>query len=340
MGFFTPEDVPITTFLANEFAVCDHWFASLPTSTQPNRIMSLCGTTRIDETHGIFPPRDAMVLDWLSNNGVRWRVYHSGISFFALLGRGDIFGANFRGIDRLAADVAHEQARDFPQVIFVEPSYGDAPHIGGDVPNDNHAPLAVAPGEALLLRVYQALTVNPQRWARTVFVVTYDEHGGFFDHVPPPLVPYAPAPNATFQTPFASLGVRVPGLVVSPLVRRQTVHKGVLDHTSFLQLLAEKFTPGTVYSKPVDDRQRAGVESASAALNLSAPRGDIPTPPKAPLRATVSLSEPQSETLTDLQDAFRQAARRMVADAPKQTAQMYPEVSHWVLTQEVSEDVG
>ena len=334
MGFFTPAAVPITNFLANEFALCDHWFASLPTSTQPNRVMSLCGSTRIDETHGLFPPRDAMVLDWLEQHGIRWRVYHCGISFFALLGRGEIFGPNFRGIDRLAPDVAHEKVGDFPQVIFVEPSYGDAPHLGGDVPNDNHAPLAVAPGEALLRRVYQALTTNPARWQRTVFVVTYDEHGGFFDHVPPPLIPYVPASNATFKTPFTSLGVRVPGLVISPLVQRRTVYKGILDHTSFLQLLAERFTPGTPFSERVDQRRKAGVASVSAVLNVDSPRSQIPAAPNAPLSVTVTLSAPEPQAPTALQQAFEDTARRMVADYPRQTAQQYPEISHWVLTQD------
>lgn len=334
MGFLTPQDLPITSFLADQFTVCDRWFASLPTSTQPNRVMSLCGSTRIDETHGLFPPCDRLVLDWLEDHGVRWRVYHCGLSFFALLGDLRIFGPNFRGLDRLAPDVAHEGPADFPQVIFVEPSYGDAPHIGGDVPNDNHAPLAVAPGEALLLRVYQALTRNPARWSRTVFVVTYDEHGGFFDHVPPPEIPYVPASNATFKTPFASLGVRVPGLVVSPFVRSRSVYHDYLDHTSFLQLLAEKFTPGSPYSDRVEERRRAGITSLSAVLDVHSPREEIPVPPATPLVATVTLSGPRQGPVTPLQQAFQDAARDMVARFPRQTAQQYPEVSHWVLSEQ------
>lgn len=333
MGFLHPDYLPVTGFFADQFAVCDQWFASLPTSTQPNRIMSLCGSSRIDETHGLFPPLDPMVIDWLDEHRVRWRVYHCGLSFFALLGRSEIFGPNFRGLNRLAPDVAHERPTDFPQVIIVEPSYGDAPHIGGDLPNDNHPPLAMAPGEALLLRVYQALTRNPERWSKTVLIVTYDEHGGFYDHVAPPAIPYVPAGNATFKVPFASLGVRVPGLVVSPLVQPRTVYHGTLDHTSLLQLLAEKFTPGTAYSPRVEERQRAGITSVSAVLNLPAPRTRIPAPPDAPLVATVTLSGPQAAETTPLQQAFQEAARHMVEEFPRQTAQQYPEVSHWVLTE-------
>jgi phospholipase C len=333
MGFFGPEDVPITRFFADNFAVCDRWFAPLPTSTQPNRIMALCGSTRTDQTKGLFPPTDTILLEWLSARNVRWRVYHSGISFFALLGRLEIFGPSFRGIDRLAADVAHEGPDDFPQVIIVEPSYADAPHLAGDVPNDNHPPLPVLPGEALLLNVYNALTCNPDRWASTLLIVTYDEHGGFFDHVVPEPVPYRPASNAIFTDPFSTTGVRVPSLIVSPFVDPQTVYSGVLDHTSILQLLAERFTPGTGHSGSVDQRKAFGIRSVREALNRDSPRTDIPQPPSLRVQVTLELGAPRPPQ-TPMQLAFANAAARMVQDHPRETAQKYPEVSHWVLAQQ------
>ena len=333
MGFLTPEDLPVTDFFANNYAVCDHWFAPLPTSTQPNRLMALSGSTRIDETRGIFPPQDPLLIDWLFKRKVRWRVYHSGISFFALLGRLDIFTERFRSIDRLAPDVSHERPDDFPSVILVEPAYGDAPRIGGSLPNDNHPPLPVAPGEAFLLQIYEALTCNPERWARTVLIVTYDEHGGFFDHVPPLPIRYDPAPNAVFRESFLSTGLRVPSMVVSPLVEPKSVFSGPLDHTSILQLLAEKFAPNEDgYSETVEDRRREGIRSVSEVLNLEEPRTSIPQAPAAPLRAEVSLGGPITGA-TDMQLAFAAAANSMVQNFPKETAQKYPEVSHWVLTQ-------
>jgi phospholipase C len=338
MGFLTPEDLPVTDFFANNYAVCDHWFAPLPTSTQPNRLMALSGSSRIDETRGIFPPQDPLLIDWLFDRKVRWRVYHSGISFFALLGRGDIFTDRFRSIDRLAPDVSHELPGDFPSVILVEPAYGDAPRIGGSLPNDNHPPLPVAPGEALLQQIYEALTCNPERWARTVLIVTYDEHGGFFDHVPPIPIRYDPAPNAVFREPFLSTGLRVPSLVVSPLVSPMSVFGGTLDHTSILQLLAEKFAPNRGgYSESVENRRRQGIRSVSEVLDLAAPRTSIPKAPAATLRAQVSLGGPLPTGATDMQLAFAAAANSMVQNYPKETAQRYPEVSHWVLTQK---DVG
>ena len=339
MAFLKPEAVPVTRFFADQYAVCDHWFAPLPASTQPNRLMALSGSTRIDQTSGIFPPTDPLIIDWLEAHHVRWRVYHSGISFFALLGRTEIFGPNFRTIRRLAPDVMGEQPGDFPSVIIVEPSYGDAPHIGHDVPNDNHPPLPVGPGEAFLHQIYEALTCNPKRWSRTLLIVTYDEHGGFFDHVAPPPIPYKPLSNATFTAPFDSLGVRVPALLISPLIPAKTVHSLLLDHTSVLQLLCEKFgSPGESFSQTVENRRQAGITSVSQALTLDAPRTDIPRAPDPPRPNALSLEAeglpgakgPQSP----MEAAYAETAKWMVDKYPRQTAQQYPEISHWVLTQD------
>jgi len=332
MGFLTPADLPITRFLADNFAVCDRWFAPLPTSTQPNRLMALAGTSRIEITKGLFPPIDDLVIDWLNKCSppVPWRVYHCGISFFALLGRVEIFGPNFRPVDRLGPDVAHEKDDDFPKVIFIEPSYADAPHIGYDIPNDNHPPLAVAPGELLLKQVYEALTSNVDRWKRTLLIVTYDEHGGFFDHVPPIPIEFRPAPDAIFKNKFLSTGVRVPGLIVSPLVSAGSVFKGLLDHTSILQLIAEKFASSPDnYSVPVSSRRSAGIRSVSEVLNLAAPRDQIPIAPEGPASTVVQFSPKVMNSV--MEKAFRDAAIDMVKNHPRETAQTYPEVSHWVL---------
>jgi phospholipase C len=332
MGFLLPKDVPMTRFLADQYAVCDRWFSSLPAGTQPNRLMAWTGTSLIDG-NGFLPPRDPLLLDWLERNHVRWRVYTSGFSFFLLLGATAAFGPNFRSIDRLGPDVAGEQPGDFPQVIVVEPLYGDAARIVGGIPNDDHAPAAVGPGELFLRKVYDALTRNPARWARTVLIVTFDEHGGFWDHVPPPRIPFAPPSNATYTKAFDSLGVRVPGLVVSPLVSPKALCHDVLDHTSMLQLLAEKFTPGRAYSDAVALRARSGITSVSAALDLAAPRTDIPVAPdfSIEVRFPLGLNRPP---VTQMEETFEEAAFDMMRKFPKPTAQKYAEVSHWVLTQQ------
>jgi phospholipase C len=333
LGFLTPPDLPMCRFLADQYAVCDRWFSSVPAGTQPNRLMAWTGTTLIDG-NGFLPPRDELVLSWLDRNHVSWRVYTSGLSFFLLLGAEQAFGPNFRDIDRLAADVANEQVGDFPQVIIVEPSYGDTARITGALANDDHAPHAVGPGEVFLRRIYEAVTCNPERWARTMLIVTFDEHGGFYDHVPPPKISFPAPSNATYTKGFESLGVRVPALVASPLVSPQSVCSHVFDHTSVLQLLAEKFTPGNSYSEAVGERAAQGITSASAVLDLSAPRADIPRAPDFTVLVAAPLGD-QAPPATALELTFEQAAFEIVSKFPKPTAQKYPEVSHWVLTQQI-----
>ena len=331
MGFFPPSAVPTMSFLANQFAVCDHWFAPLPTSTHPNRLMALTGASRIDDTRDRLLPAGPTLLDWATSREVRWRVYHAGLSFFTLLGRFDlVLGPNFRAFEHLAFDVEHDAADLFPQLILIEPSYADAPHLGSDHPNDDHPPLAVGFGEQFLRQLYDALSCNPTRWTKTVLIVTYDEHGGFFDHVPPLAIPYDP-PDAAYPR-FETTGVRVPALVVSPLVAAQQVYSGAMDHTSILQFLAERFSPTEAgYSTDVNQRRALGITSVSEVLTLSTPRPIIPAVPQEPIPSVALLGQGPSEK-TPSQQAFETAALNMIKRYPRETAQKHPELWHWYLT--------
>jgi hypothetical protein len=177
-------------------------------------------------------------------------------------------GRPYRIVVRLSQagqPLASERAGDFPQLIIIEPSYGDTARNTGAIANDYHAPAVAGPGEVFVRRVYDALTRNAERWSKTVLIVTFDEHGGFFDHVSPPMVSFKPPSKARYSKAFESLRVPVPGFVVSPLVSPKRVCSTLLDHTSVLQFLAEKFTPGVAYSAAVDERMKQGVGSASAA---------------------------------------------------------------------------
>ncbi len=328
MGFLPPADVPISNFLATNFAVCDHWFAPLPTSTLPNRLMAWTGEARVDHTGQLLPPRGETLLDWLDRHHLRWRVYHDGLSFFALLGEfGRILGPNFKSFEHLAADVLNEPDDDFPQVIVVEPSYGDAPHLGTDQPNDNHAPLPVGPGEHFLRLIYRALTANPDRFRRTVMVVYYDEHGGFFDHVPPLAIEYDPRPAADYPK-FTSTGPRVPAMVVSPLVASRTVHHEPLDHTSVLRFLAELFTPDEAYSPVVARRQQTTLTSLAGVLNLAEPRQAIPAAPNVAIRTSTVLGE-SHPVKSPQQLLFDSAADALVASDQAEAQKQYPELWHW-----------
>ncbi len=253
MGYYTKEHAPVTAFLAENFAICDHWFSSLPAGTQPNRLMAMSGTTQID-VNTVPLPEQELVYDWLDQRGINWRSYHVELPFYAMmLSRipAILGGGRFRKFEEFLGSASADAPDDYPNMIFVEPAYTDAPHIGPG--SDDHAPSAILGGQQFLLEVYRAATADPDKWKNTVMIVTYDEHGGFFDHVSPPALRTDPPPGASYA-PFETLGVRVPAFVVSPFVRPGSVFSGRLDHTSILKFIGEVFDPDGHYSDIVDNR--------------------------------------------------------------------------------------
>jgi phospholipase C len=334
MGILTPADLPATRFLADEYMICDRWFAPLPTSTQPNRLMSLCGYTLIDETHSALMPDQTTMFDWLDAHGVSWRVYSAGISFWLLMKRlwPRVLDDRFRRLSELSRDVQFEKKSKRPKVILIEPDYEDSPvHTSGHA-SDNHPPVAVAFGESLLLSVYDALGADKDRWAKTVLVVTYDEHGGFFDHVPPHKpVHYVSGSAAGFSAPFATTGVRVPSLVVSPFVPRRSVSHQVLDHTSLLQLLAERFgSPGESYSAEVERRRQAGIGSVSALLEAGAQRASAYAEPPDLKIAVQAELQVTRDPKTASQRAFVAAVESVASERQAAALGKYPQIAHWL----------
>jgi phospholipase C len=331
MGFFASATDPITSFLAQNFRVCNQWHAPFPSSTQPNRTMAFCGSSEIFDTSSgprLIPTRD-ILFDWLHRANVRWRVYHDGLSFFALYPRAweYVLSDSFRDFELYFHDMQREPIESGPQVIIVEPSYNDGPHIGPDHPNDNHPPLAIGWGEDFLRRVYEAATVNPNRWRNTVLIHYYDEHGGFYDHVPPPRIGYQTKGNPSHT--FTSLGVRIPGIIVSPYVDRGSVCDELFDHTSVLQFLAEVFTPGTPYSGEVEERRTQGIKSISVALGET-PRADIPEVPSQPIHVESALGAGvRVRPANDLQASFELAAEKLMTAHPDASAKKYPDLFHW-----------
>ncbi|WP_426672061.1 alkaline phosphatase family protein [Mucilaginibacter sp. McL0603] len=333
MGYFTADQVPVTSFLAQKFAPCDRWFCPLPTSTQPNRTVAFCGKSAIYKTGLQIIPDTDNIFDWLDRQPVpvSWRVYHDGFSFFALYPGlwGKVLGDNFRDYEELFRDM--QEGTDVPQVIIVEPSYEDAPHIGPDHPNDNHAPLAIGWGEDFLRRTYQAATVNPELWKQTLMVVYYDEHGGFYDHVAPPAFnnarDNASPPDAP---PFSTLGPRIPGILVSPWVDPGKVIHDRYDHTSVLQLLGELFNPDKAYSDAVTYRSENGIASISSALTDTPSSIPAPPAPSGAINVKSALGDNiPTPPVSPMGQAFEQAAVDMMSQQPEGVKDKYPELYQW-----------
>jgi phospholipase C len=306
MRFCNPNDIPVTAALARNYCVCDSWFASVPADTQPNRLMALSGYTLIDSTDGIKPPFHLLpnqdtFFDYLSRKGKDFRIYVDADAidnvgppsimllmqsqWKYVLGHADTLG-------NLAAD--WQSSSPAPAFLYCEPFYNDFATALGMHGECNHPPLPMAYGEAFLSRVYSALVSNPAKWARTLLIICYDEHGGFFDHVSPPTMKYNPPPGNKWldPAPMSTLGVRVPGIIISPLVAKGTAFHGLLDHTSILQLLVDQFgAPSDLASFGVAAQRKAnGIVSLSQVPLLNAARTDRPTipdpPPQPPGTAT------------------------------------------------------
>ncbi len=328
MGFFTTDQAPISSFLAQNFCVCDRWFASLPTSTQPNRTIAFTGSSNIFTTETGLISIDDSIFDWFERNSINWRVYHDGFSFFTIYPHlwDFVFSKKFKDYENFHYDIVNESVSSSPQVIIIEPTYQDAPHIGSDRPNDNHAPLAIGWGEEFLRRTYESATANPEKWKDTVMILFYDEHGGFWDHVPPPHIGYTINGNPSHK--FDSAGPRIPGIIISPYVEKNSVNHLQFDHTSVLQFLAELLTPGKPYSKEVEARK--GFESISKTLNLQTSRNDIPSVPSNPIPVKTTLGASIEKAPTNgLAQSFEAAANNLLENKQEEVAQKYPELLQW-----------
>jgi phospholipase C len=267
MGWYPYGFLPALHFLAYNFVVCDHWFASVPGPTWPNRFFAHSGTSlgHVDMPEGIFNPNlhlydQRTLYDELDNARVDWRIYYGDVPQSLVmthqLGKLD----RYRKLDRWTADV---QASDLPSYVFIEPYYF------GTEQNDQHPPQDIMRGDALVAAVFNALHANQRIFEQTLLIILYDEHGGFYDHVPPPQT-IAPDGN-TSRFAFNRLGVRVPAILVSPWLG-QGFSATLLDHTSLLRM-ASQLWPGV---KPLGARASQANSPLDTLTWLAAPRRVVP----------------------------------------------------------------
>jgi len=226
IGYYTRDDLPIHYGLADHFAVPDRWFCSVMSSTWPNRLYGQAGTSG-GETGNDLPETESRAFEFktvykaLEEAGLEWRYYYTDIPFIGLFN--DHWDeSRIHLIDDFLDDA---EAGDLPPFTWVDPGFSV---------NDDHPPHHVGLGQVFLALVYEALARSPA-WERTLLVITYDEHGGFFDHVAPPTVEDEHADEG-----FDQLGFRVPSLVIGPWVK-PGVDSTVFDHTSVLRYVCDRF---------------------------------------------------------------------------------------------------
>ncbi len=289
MGYHPAEHVPMYRFLAEEYAVCDRWFASHPGNTWPNRFVSLTGRLAIG-ANGIaqvdnppletFDPLDtATIFDHLTAAGVDWRYYEQDFCMLRLFSKYTFDTQQVVALnDPDDGFFALVRAGRLPPVVYIEPDLTDIPPG-----SDDHPPSDITAGQAFIRRIFEALAEGPpEQWRKTLLIVTYDEHGGFYDHVYPESK-HLFNPQSPEEGGFASLGIdpetakpidhygmRVPAFVVSPWVPAASVGVDEYDHTSILKTIIARFVP---HQPPNMGQRVALAKDVGPLLSLTTPRG-------------------------------------------------------------------
>ncbi len=330
MGYYTRADLPYYYALADAFTICDNYFCSVMGPTDPNRLYTMAASLDPDGKNGgpilqtIVANRTAVygrltyttMPEQLQARGISWKVYSSPDETVL----GGILSDNvlpyFKNFQDPASVLNHNAfGPQFPVDFLADVASGNLPQVSwlvGSVLTSDHPPSPSIFGENIVSLIVSALAAKPALWAKTVLFVTYDENGGFFDHVPPvtaPLgtpgeyvtAPAMPDPTVTGSPPITGpigLGFRVPMLIISPFSRGGFVSSDLFDHTSVLRFLE------TLFGAEVPNLsawRRATVGDLSSAFNFKKPDQSIPNLPS---------------TLPGVEQAIQQCAANLAGTTP------------------------
>jgi phospholipase C len=239
LSYYTRNELPVYYALADVSCVCDHWFAAHPGPTWPNRWCTLTGRTPELNNPDITEPdlgflKLPTIFDLLTATGIGWRLFESDLSLLRTFDNYRLDTEHLVPFDTLSA-----HAGNLPPVVFIEPNFSDVPPLSTAC--DDLAPVDLRKGQNFINSVVTMLQAGGQ-WDNTLLIITYDEHGGFFDHMPPPGTPLGP-PEWIGKIPKVHpdgkdhLGVRVPAILVSPWVAPGGVCSTVFDHTSIIKTI-------------------------------------------------------------------------------------------------------
>jgi phospholipase C len=280
MGYYDGDDLPVYDFLAKNFCICDHWFASVAGATWPNRCYAVAGESDGRKDNRKLFARYDFPLYFLPAfvrhlERKQWRWY-SGVfadvepASVRLIDPLYFFkpGKNFALFDRAEPGSGQgsflDDARsgNLPDVAWIDPDF----YVSGRK-NDDHPPSHVHAGQLLVREVCNAVMEGPA-WEETLLIITYDEHGGFFDHVEPPEAP-------DDRPEFRRYGLRVPAFIIGPQVKAGSVRHEIFDHTSIIKTVLERFAPASTEDMGT---RVAKAESVAAALDPKLSRDPMTIP--------------------------------------------------------------
>ena len=334
MKCYAPDQLPVLTALAQEFAVCDHWFSSMPGPTWPNRFfVHAASSAGLDHSPSPLTSLESLlfrgytfengtIYDRLDKANLSWTIYKgdafpqslaiSGMNIRALEGR-------FKDFDNFNTDLNNPSYTT--SYAFIEPNYGHV--LTGDFTygNSQHPKDDVTRGEGLLKAIYETIRNSPH-WDNSVLIVTYDEHGGFYDHVPPPQI-VAPEDavtdpgNNTNQFDFKQLGVRVPTVIISPLIPKGVIDSTIYDHTTVLATVESIFG-----LQPLTERDKQA-NTLNHLFSLSTTRNDAPATLPAPANSGIT---------SDANNGANTVDRSLIADAASSTQPISPSLQGFLYT--------
>jgi phospholipase C len=298
MTGYTPEQMPVLSTLARGFATFDHWFADVPSQTFTNRSFFHAASASgllINAPYANFPVHNTAetLFDRLDAHGLTWHVYCDPPSRYSLTGLihaprlRESFATNFFSTEQFFADAENGE---LPTYAFIEPQ------IIGHAHNDMHPafsmqapglnfdpPSSLIAGEDLLARVYEAIrsasSPTGSSYLNTLFMVAFDEHGGTYDHVPPPAAdpPDPTGPPSQMDFTFDRLGIRLPAIAISPWIPEKTVVTETYRNTSVIRTMRERWNLGT----PLTGRD-ANAADIAPILTLDQPRAPEDWPEATP----------------------------------------------------------
>ena len=306
MGYYTRADLPYYYSVADAFTLCDNYCCSVIGPTDPNRLYTMAASIDPDGKNGgpvlqtLVNNRSSLfgkltyttMPEQLQTRGISWKVYSTpDASAFGSIETDNVlpYFKNFQ--DPTSTLYKNAFNPIFPTDFVADALAGNLPQVCwiiGSVVTSDHPPSPALFGENTLSAIITALTANPVAWAKTLLFVTYDENGGFFDHVAPVTAPpgtageyitASPVPDPTVEGSIngpIGLGFRVPMLVLSPFSRGGFVSSDLFDHTSVLRFLETRFGAEV---PNLSAWRRATVGDMTSALNFTKPDTSIPSLP-------------------------------------------------------------
>jgi phospholipase C len=304
MGYYTRADIPYYHAVADAFTICDNYFCSVMGPTDPNRLYTMAASIDPDGKNG-GPLLQTLGLnrssffgkltyttmpEQLQARGVSWKVYSSPDANIL----NSIFSDNvlsyFKNFQNTASPLYQNAfLPQFPAGFVADALTGNLPQVSwvlASLVDSDHPPAPSLFGESTLFAILNSLTANPAQWAKTALFVTYDENGGFFDHVAPPTAPpgtpgeYITVPAVLDPTVVGNppilgpigLGFRVPMLILSPFSRGGFISSNLFDHTSILRFLETRFGAEV---PNLSAWRRAAVGDLTSAFNFAAPNQSV-----------------------------------------------------------------